>query len=551
MTETNHSHPVVIAGAGPAGLTMSLLLSRKGIPHLVLEKRERLGTLPRARGINVRSVEILTQLGLGDDLAKGALQLPWTQGFLYTETLAGPILGKMPGIMGPGAAAAWSPCDYRVAAQDRLDPMLHEHASRKPEAHIRLGHEVTAIEDGASGVAVHVRSCDGAEYDVHAEYVVAADGGSSPLRGMAGIAQAGQPNLRSFVNVHMLADLSRFTAGREATLMWTLAPGAQGVFQPLDGHQKWAVQIQFDPTSDTVEAWTSERIIDQLVKMIGTPDARDVHYDILNVYSYTLSVTLAERLRKGRLLLIGDAAHKIPPYGGFGLNTGIQTAHNLAWKLAAVLRGQASEAIFDTFEAERLEVARRNCAFGRTNAGYVEQMMESLRKANSIEERQEVLRRSRQYGNWMGADLGVHYEQPGAYVPDEIAPPVVDDPVIEYVPHAKPGWRAPHFWLQQAERRRSSLELFDEDFVLLVGQQGQAWVEAVSQIDLNSRIVAYRVGADGDLVPEGDFQALYGIEDDGAVLVRPDGHVAFRSLDAVADPRTVLMAALSTTLRRF
>lgn len=548
MTQGTESHPVVIAGAGPAGLTMSLLLSRKGIAHLVLEKRERIGTLPRARGINVRSVEILTQLGLGEELARDAVQPPWTQCFLYTETLAGAIIGRMPGMMAPGAAAAWSPCEYRVAAQDRLDPMLHAHAGRQPQADIRLGHEVTGFEEGPHGIAVHVRSGTGAAYSVQARYLVAADGGSSPLRTMAGIAQAGQANLRSFVNVHLLADLSRFTQGREATLMWTLAPGAEGVFQPLDGGDKWAVQIQFDPANDSLEAWTRERIVERLVRMIGVPEAREVHFDILNVYAYTLSVTLAERLRQGRLLLIGDAAHKIPPYGGFGLNTGIQTAHNLAWKLAAVLRGDAGEGIFDTFEAERLEVARRNCAFGRTNAGYVEQMMAALRNAGSLAERQEAFGRSRQYGNWIGVDLGVHYEQPGAYVADAAAAPAVADPVVDYVPHAKPGWRAPHFWLAQAGRRRSSVELFDDDFVLLAGPDGQAWVDAASQAGEGPGIAAYRVGAGADLVPEADFNALYGIGPEGAVLVRPDGHVAYRSPDAVADPSAVLAAALKQIL---
>ena len=542
--------PVVIAGAGPAGLTMSLLLSRKGIRHLVLEKRERIGTLPRARGINVRSVEILTQLGLGDDLAQDALVPPWTDSFLYTETLAGPIIGRMPGLMAPGAAAPWSPCAYRVAAQDRLDPMLHEHARRQGNADVRLGHEVTGFDQDASGIAVQVRRSDDAAYCVQARYLIAADGGGSPLRALAGIAQAGQPNLRSFVNVHLHADLSRFTAGREATLIWTLAPGVEGLFQPLDGQRKWAVQIQFDPSTDTVEAWTRERIVERLRAMIGSAHAHEVGFEILNVYAYTLSVMLAQRLRSGRVLLAGDAAHKIPPYGGFGLNTGIQSAHNLAWKLAAVLRGQAGEALLDSYETERLEVARRNCAFGRTNAGYVEQMMGALRAAGSLEARQEAFRRSRQYGNWMGLDLGAHYEGPGAFVPDEAPVPAVDDPVIDYVAHGKPGWRAPHFWLKQGGLRRSVIELFDAEFVLLAGEQGQAWVDAAGLADLPARIEAHRVGSDGGLVPEDgvDFCTLYGIAADGAVLVRPDGHVAFRSPSTVSDPADALSAAMKAVL---
>jgi len=551
--------PVVVVGAGPGGLTMSMLLSRKGITHLVLEKRDRIGTLPRARGINVRSVEILTQLGLGEDLMNDALQPPWTDCFLYTETLTGPIIGRMPGTMAPGAAEAWSPCDYCTAAQDRLDPMLFAHATRAPQASIRLGHEVTDLKQDEGGVTLQVQRTDGTRYAVRADYLVAADGGSSRMRELAGIVQAGQPDLRSFVNVHLRADLSRFTSGREATLIWALAPGVEGVFQPLDGCDKWAVQIQFDPATDSLQAWTAERIIDRLCAMIGSPEAREVKFELLHVYAYTLSVMLAQRLRNGRVLLVGDAAHKIPPYGGFGLNTGIQTAHNLAWKLAAVLRGEASPALLDSFDAERLEVARRVCAFGRTNAGYVEQMMAALRSADGVEERQEAFRRSRQYGNWMGLDLGVHYEEAGgAFVQDDVAPPHVADTVVDYVPHAKPGWRAPHFWLRLPDgTRQSSVALFDSAFVLLAGERGDGWIEAAARLQEHGEttrlpaLEAWRVAPGADLAPEPgtNFHSLYGIDADGAVLVRPDGHVAFRVPHAVADPLQALRDAMANVLR--
>lgn len=557
-TPKTESVPVVVVGAGPAGLTMSMLLSRQGIDHLVLEKRARIGTLPRARGINVRSVEILTQLGLGEDLARDALGAPWTECFLYAETLTGPLIGRMPSMTVTGAAAAWSPCDYRVAAQDRLDPMLYEHARHAAPNAIRLGHEVTDLRQDENGVLLQVQGADGSAYAVRAEYLVAADGGNSPTRALAGIEQMGQPNLRSFVNVHLRADLSRFTAGREATLIWTLAPGVEGVFQPLDGRDKWAIQIQFDPTTDSLEAWTPERIIDRICAMIGAPEARQVKFELLHVYTYTLSVMLAKSLRHERVLLVGDSAHKIPPYGGFGLNTGIQTAHNLAWKLSAVLRQQATPALLDTFSTERLEVARRVCAFGRTNAGYVEQMMAALRQADGVEARQEAFARSRQYGNWMGLDLGVHYEETGgAFVSDDVAPPAVTDAVVNYVPHAKPGWRAPHFWLQNREgARQSSLALFDTAFVLLTGEHGQEWIAAAATIQEGPgaltcpSLKAWRVGVGADLVPESgtDFLGLYGVQADGAVLVRPDGHVAFRSPAAVADPVQTLRDALSSVL---
>ena len=540
--------PVLVCGAGPVGLATSILLSRQGIRHLVVEKREAVSQLPRARGITVRSAEILTQLGLDDEVAAFSLPPLWTQCFVYTETVAGALVGVMRSATRPGSHAAVSPCDYRVAAQDRIDPMLYRAATAYREADIRFRTSVTGFEQASEPVVVTLPRADGSSARVRCRYLVAADGGRSPLRQMAGIGEQGRANLRSFVNCHVRADLSRFTAGREGTLIWTLAPGREGLFQPLDGEQAWAIQIQFDPQQDPPESWTQDRVLARLREMVGGADAGRVEFEIARTYTYTLSMMLSDRLRQGRLLLVGDAAHQVPPYGGFGLNTGLQTAHNLVWKLGAVLRGEATAALLDTFDSERREVASRVMAFGRTNAGYIDQLMAAVRAAGSAEERRRLIEGSAQYGNWVGLDLGVHYEGPGAYVPDDVAPPATPDPVQNYVPHAKPGQRAPHLWVQHGDRRVSTVMLFDGRFVLLAGPQVQAWVDAAAAHGRPS-ISAYRVANDGDLVPEGDFCGLYRIEASGAVLVRPDGHVAFRAPSLTSDAVLTLNAVMEQVLR--
>src|SRR5260370_29081591 len=183
----------------------------------------------------------------------------------------------------------------------------------------------------------------------------------------------------------------------------------------------------------------------------------------------------SDQLRKGRLILTGDAAHQVPAYGGFGMNTGIQSAHNLAWKLGAVIRGEAGSALLDTYDIERREVAHRVIDFGRKNAGYVEQLMTAVRQASSTEEKSAIISASRQYGNWWGLDLGVHYEGDGAFVPDDVQAPEVSDPVIEYIPHAKPGHRAPHFWGTCGDQRVSPIYLCHERFVLLAEPEALAW----------------------------------------------------------------------------
>ena len=548
--------PVVIAGAGPVGLLTSILLSRQGIRNLVLEKREQINLLPRARGINVRSVEILTNLDLGARLASESLPPLWSQRFVYTETMAGEIVGVMPGNMAAGTVAAFSPCDYRVAAQDRLDPMLYEKAISCPLVEIKFRHEVAGFTDHGDRIGVVVRAGDGAETTLQARYLIAADGGSSRLRGLAGIGEAYHQIYNSFVAAFFHADLGRFTGDREGALIWTLAPGVEGVFHPLDGKTAWAAHIQFDPSRENPDTWSAETVVARVRDMIGAPADDKPDIDLHKHYRYTLTASVSERLRKGRLILAGDAAHRTLPYGGWGLNTGIHSAHNLAWKLGAVMRGEAPELLLDTYDGERREAALVNCAFGKVNAGHVAKLMMALRQSATPAERRALLAASRQYGNWTGLDLGIHYdgtEGRCAFVPDGVAAPAVENPVIDYVPHAKPGWRAPHLWVrtQAGGHRVSTVELLDGGFVMLAGPQGQAWCDAARAIDGPPHILGYRVAADGDLVPEhADICALYGIAPDGAVLVRPDGHVAFRAPHTTADPKAALRGALDQVLQR-
>jgi 2-polyprenyl-6-methoxyphenol hydroxylase-like FAD-dependent oxidoreductase len=428
--------------------------------------------------------------------------------------------------------------------------MLFAAASSYDGASIRFDTEVLSYVETGDGIVTTVRNRNGTISRIRSGYLVAADGGKSPLRQMAGITETGRANLRSFINNHVRADFSRFTDGREGALIWTLKPGVEGVFQALDGKDLWAVQVQYDPATFDGDEWTEAHALAHIRAMIGDPAAGDVPIEILRSYRYTLSMMVADRLRQGRLILTGDAAHQVPPYGGFGLNTGIQTAHNLAWKLAAILRGEASDALLDTYDTERREVAYRVCDFGRTNAGYVEQLMGAVRRASSLKEKTAILESSRQYGNWWGLDLGVHYEGDGAFVADDAPPPVVDDPVIDFVPHAKPGHRAPHFWARRGDERISSIFLGDGRFALLAARDGGVWVEAARKLGVAPRIDAYRVAEGGDLVPEEDFNGLYGIGSAGAVLVRPDGHVAFRAAGKVDDAVATLRGAMDRVLRR-
>jgi 2-polyprenyl-6-methoxyphenol hydroxylase-like FAD-dependent oxidoreductase len=546
--------PVVIAGAGPVGLILSILLSRQGIRHLVVEKRDTVSTLPRARGLTIRTMEILSQLGMQEEINAFSLPPDWSECFIYAETLAGKIIGVMPsGSMMAGAVSSVSPNEYKVAAQDRIDPLFFKHASVYSQAEFRFNTEVIGFrETKQRKIVTTLQDMDGRIGSVGSEYLIAADGGRSNIRAMAGIEETGLGSTAyALVNNHFRADLSRFTKDRQAPLIWTMAPGLQGVFHPLDGREMWAAQIHYDPVVDKPESWTSERVLTRLQAMIGAPVGEEPHIELLKTYTFRLTTMVAERLRHGRLVLAGDSAHQTLPHGGFGLNTGIQTAHNLAWKLGAVLRGEASAELLDSYNGERREVAERVCRFGLVNAGHILALKQAMSGAANDEERAAIVAASRTYGNWTGLDIGVHYAGPGAYVVDDIPPPEVANPVTEFVPHAKPGYRAPHFWVRKGGERVSTISLFD-GFVLLAGPEGNAWIEAASALDRTASpaIRSYRVADDGDLVSEVDFCALYGIAVDGTVLVRPDGHVAFRSPHRTDDPAADLGRALDIILCR-
>jgi hypothetical protein len=229
----------------------------------------------------------------------------------------------------------------------------------------------------------------------------------------------------------------------------------------------------------------------------------------------------------------------MPPTGGFGLNTGVQDVHNLAWKIAAVLRGKADASLLESYHDERQPLGQ---IITRNSLANALSMGRTARQSNVLP-RPEFL-------NEQGLIFGASYRSM-AIVPDGTPPAAVDDPVTEYVPSARPGSRAPHVRLRRGSEQISTIDLFGPRFVLLAGR-GNAWLRAAQGIDMSwPPLVAYTVGEGGDLGdPDGNWHEAYGVDAGGAVLVRPDGHVAWRSRSAASDPMEVLRAALDRVFGR-
>ncbi|MGH7898648.1 MAG: FAD-dependent monooxygenase, partial [Candidatus Binatia bacterium] len=516
--------PVVVVGGGPVGLVASLELARHGIRSLVLERHPGTTWHPKARNLNTRTMEIARHWGraVHDELAAVDLPPEWKVQFVYTRTLAGQELGRMRTAGFGGGGRDVSPEVPLLSSQDVFEPILRRGAEATGLAELRFGHEVNRLEvGGAPGddraiVAVTERATE-RTYRVEAEYVIAADGSESGIRTGLGIEMDGLKSLGHFVNVYFAAALDPWVAHRPAVLFWVSSGDTRGVFQPLDARGRWLCQIAYDGSAATFESYTAERCSEWIRTAVGD---RRVEPEIRSIGSWTLNAAVARRLVSGRAILVGDAAHQLPPTGGFGVNTGIQGAHNAIWKLALVRAGLAGRELLETYEAERAAVAWTNATRSLENARMVERINAAARgeEASGLSA-EEAVAASRRYGNFLGMELGFEYASP-AVVADGSAPATVEDEVVDYVPNARPGSRAPHVWLERAGERCSTLDLFAPGFTLL-GGRGRAWTAAAAGARERLRVPlrACAIGGEGDWQdPNRRFAEAYGIGEDGAVL---------------------------------
>ncbi|MGW2873243.1 FAD-dependent oxidoreductase [Kitasatospora sp. NPDC001225] len=530
--------PVLIVGGSLVGLSASLFLGRLGVGHLLVEKHADTSHHPRGRGNNVRTMELFRVAGIEPAIREAASILAPNHGILQAPSLTGAEQEWLFREIDPGGRLArFSPSSWCLCSQNDLEPVLRR-AARELGGDLRFGTELVSFEQDAEGVTSVLRSRESGEQRVvRSEFLIAADGPRSPVRERLGIGQSGKGELFHNVSITFRAKrLAEVVGDRHFIACYLTNPEADGALLPVDNQEEWVFHAPWHPEhGEPLEAFTDERCERHIRTAVGLPE---LDVEVTGRAPWHAAERVAERYGAGRVLLAGDSAHEMSPTGAFGSNTGIQDAHNLAWKISAVLCGWAGPGLLETYGQERRPVAR------------VTGERASARSAEHSHPGYAVVPGAGRQAGVLAVALGYRYPV-GAVVGADRDGPVVPE---QFESVGEPGSRAPHQWLLRAGVRLSTLDLYEQAMVLLTGPEGGAWQAGARRAAdrLAVPLDGFRIGdgAEDDLAPEpgADFAALHGIGPLGAVLVRPDGFVAWRSPGPPRDAEAEFAAALRTVL---
>jgi 2-polyprenyl-6-methoxyphenol hydroxylase-like FAD-dependent oxidoreductase len=520
--------PVVIAGGGLVGLSSAMFLAQHGVRSIALERLPAGSRLPRAAHFHMRTLELFRLAGIEDEVkAQSEREFLPEGAIVMMDSLAGQKLADIIPSLNEGVEEV-SPCRRLFITQPGLEPILRARAEQAG-ATVLEGHDVVEVGQDADGVTVTATDVErGEDVQLRGRYLIGADGAHSAVREMLGIPFDGRGVFSNSITIYFTADLRPQMAGKPLSVIYInnalfggffrLDKSCESGFLVINTVGPAGTPSEAQPADDTSE----ERLVELVRAGAGVPDL-GVRIDGLARWRATADV--ARRYQDRRIFLAGDAAHLMPPNGGFGGNTGIHDAHNLAWKLAYVLGGHAAPALLDTYDAERRPIGQFTVDQAYTR--YVRRTAPHLGVDTAPP---------------LAGDFDVeigHLYRSGAIVDG-------DDRVHADPRETRgcPGSRAPHVWVEVDGRTTSTIDLTANAFTVLTGPGGQAWCDAAwaaADAHPGVDVRAHRIGDD-------EFTAAYGIEDDGAVLVRPDGFVSWRAEAGTDNATGRLTGALDSVL---
>ncbi|WP_242266990.1 FAD-dependent monooxygenase [Bacillus cereus group sp. BfR-BA-01518] len=533
--------PVLIIGGGLSGLASALFLAKHNIEYLLIERHLSTAIHPKAGGITFRTMELFRELGLEQRIRSTGKTLENCRGRIAVHTIAEAnqeelaqmranqyendekLLQKIEEI---------SPSKQTACYQIILEEMMLQEA-KTLGGQLSFYHELVSFEQNENGVKATIRNRETEKESViHCDYVIAADGAKSKIREQLGISTEGRGTIGGYyMNIYFEADLSEFIQGDAFGFTMVLHPEVLGALIPVDNERRWIYHVSYDPLKgERPEDFTIERCKQIIQTAIGSTN---VEPEIVSVLPWKAAESTATKFQDNRIFLVGDSAHIMPPTGGFGSNTGIQDAHNLAWKLAAVIKGKAKPKLLETYHEERYPVAK-------LTTDYASSLL--FRAAN---------REEGSLNNMDGLAVTVGYQYCSeAIIDDSVTPHRMDSVEL----NGRPGTRAPHFFGTYDGKEVSILDLLGNDFVLLTIAENRTWAECVQNVSstLGINIKFYSVGLSGDFIAqENIFSELYGLSDGGAVLIRPDAFIGWRSEKEVVNLDVVLEEVMSNLLCDF
>jgi 2-polyprenyl-6-methoxyphenol hydroxylase-like FAD-dependent oxidoreductase len=534
--------PVLIAGGGMIGLSAAMFLAQQGIRSLAVERMRSGSPLPRAGHFHLRTIELFRQAGIEDEVRRQSeIDFVPEGSIIAMDSLSGRKLADIIPGLNVGVDDTLTPVRRLFVNQPGLERILRKRAA-EVGAEVRAGCDLVGIEQDSSGITATVRDVDTGRQDrIRAQYLVGADGAHSKVRELLGIPMDGRGIFSNSMTIYFHADLWPHLGDKPLSVIYINNPVFGGFFRLRKDCQSGflAVNTVGDPKADPAKAANAAadisepRLIELVRAGVGVPD---LPVKIDGVTRWRATSDVARRFQDGRIFLVGDAAHLMPPNGGFGGNTGFHDAHNLAWKLALVLTGVAGRGLADSYEAERKPVAKLT-----VEQAYTRYVTRTATYLNATDYEPLVPD--------FNIELGYIYHSQ-AILPEDDDGKGHDDPRQTC---GRPGVRAPHVFVERDGERLSTLDLFGRTYVLLAGPAGAEWCAAAKRAATRFKgleLDAYCVGGPALHDPEGRFCPAYGVTPAGAALVRPDGFVAWRTRADEPDREERLARTLRALLFR-